>query len=422
MKDSLLNGPTGWFQRVDTVSTGAALGEHTTGPPLLREINTAAVLGALRGGPPLRLAEIAARTGLSRPTVGQSVAELVTAGWAAYVEGGVGTGSGPGRPARRVRFRGEAAYVVGIDLGPHKILTMVADLDGRVVTRSQVEPRGLRTGRQLLGRARWSVTDALRRAGVPRGSVAAAAVGTPGTVDPGTRVLTAAPSLEGWESLALEDAVSGWFDCPVQVENDANLAVLAESWRGVARDVGAVVYVHWGARVGAGLLVNGRLHRGAAGAAGEIGYLTVTGEREAVPDGSGLGPFERAVGAAAIVSLARRGGRDDLPDAAAVFGAARTGDRAARRAIETAAARLAKGLAPVLLVLDPDLLVLGGGISAAGPDVLAIVARHLARLTLTPPRLELSTLGATATATGAVRLALTDAERRLLPAAHRSPA
>lgn len=393
------------------------MGEQKGGPPLLREINTASVLTVLRGGSPLRLAEIAARTGLSRPTVGQSVSALVADGWAEYVDGG--TSPGPGRPARRVRFRSEAAYVVGIDVGPHKILTVVADLDGEIVARSQVEPHGLRTPGQLLGRARWSVTTALRRAGVPRDRVASVAVGTPGMVDPRTHALTSAPSLEGWESLGLGDAVRAWFDCPVQVENDANLAALAESWRGVARGVDTVVYVHWGARIGAGVLIGGRLHRGAAGAAGEIGYLTVTGgARDATPDPRGLGPFERAVNATAIVELAARtsrSGRRAPRDVGAVFAAARAGDRAARRAVETTSARLAKGLAPVLLVLDPDLMVLGGGISQAGSELLAVVERQLSRLTLTPPRLELSALGADATATGAVRLALTDVERRLLP-------
>jgi predicted NBD/HSP70 family sugar kinase len=391
--------------------------EQTGGPPLLREINTAAVLTVLRGSIPLRLAEIAARTGLSRPTVGQSVSKLVVDGWAEYVDGA--TSPGPGRPARRVRFRSETAYVVGIDVGPHKIRTVVADLDGEVVARSQVESHGLRTSGQLLGRARWSVTTALRRARVPRERVASVAVGTPGTVDPSTHVLTSAPSLEGWESLGLGDAVHAWFDCPVQVENDANLAALAESWRGVARGVDTVVYVHWGARIGAGVLIGGRLHRGVAGAAGEIGYLAVTGgARDARPDARGLGPFERAVNAAAIVELAGRasGSRRGAPqDVGAVFAAARAGDGTARRAVETTSARLAKGLAPVLLVLDPDLMVLGGGISLGGSELLAVVERQLSRLTLTPPRLELSALGADATATGAVRLALTDVERRLLP-------
>lgn len=399
----------------------------TSGPPLLREINTATVLAALRGRPPLRLAEVAARTGLSRPTVGQSVDKLVAMGWAEYV-GGRTEATGPGRPARLVRFRSDAGHIVGVDVGPHKILAMVADLDGKIVATGHHELHSQHTGSEVLAELQRVVFNLLERTGINPATVTSVAVGTPGTVDPKTHAVTFAPSLPGWQSLPLQHEIAGWFDCPVQVENDANLAAVAERWCGVAKHTNTVLYVHWGARIGAGVIIGGRLHRGALGGAGEIGYLTVAGgARTAEPDTTGLGPFERAVGAGAIVRLAKRGAqRESAPDmderfdereAERVFQAAREGDRIARRAIDTAASRLAKGLAPVLLVLDPDLVVLGGGISKAGANLLRAVERHLRRLTLVPPRLELSMLGDQATALGAVRIGLTDVEHRLLPSA-----
>src|SRR5229473_74517 len=108
-------------------------------PPLLRQINSARVLTVLRGSGPVSLSDLAARTGLSRPTVGQVVEQLHAAGLLAYAEPGPaglgGSGRPSGRPARLVRFRAEAAYVVGIDIGRHKIGVMVADLAGQVVAR-----------------------------------------------------------------------------------------------------------------------------------------------------------------------------------------------------------------------------------------------------------------------------------------------
>jgi predicted NBD/HSP70 family sugar kinase len=447
----------------------AAHGAHG-GPPLLRQINSARVLTVLRGSGPVSLSDLAARTGLSRPTIGQVVEQLHTAGLLAYADPGQAMLGRSGRPARLVRFRAEAAYVVGIDVGRHKIGVMVADLAGHVVARHRRAISAANSSKDLLGALRQTVREALAAGRIGRGEVASVAVGTPGLVDRPRGAVVLAPGLPGW-NIDLARELRRSFRCPVQVENDANLAVLAERRHGLARDAHAVVFILWGERVGAGVLIGDELHRGAANAAGEIGFLALDAGETAAPDGLGRGPFERLVVADAIVEAGRaaaarhggelaglmaadawagrldadaaagpggpaagqggpaagqaagQGGPAAVPaagqgrlDAEAVFAAAAHGDPAAAEVVQTIAARFARGLAAVLLVLDPDLVVIGAGVSRAGSALLEAIESYVRPLTLVPPKLALSQLGDEAVTLGAVELALADAQRRLLPA------
>jgi predicted NBD/HSP70 family sugar kinase len=397
------------------------------GPPLLRQINSAHVLAALRGTGPLSLSDLAARTGLSRPTIGQVVDQLQANGLLAYVEPGQDGHVRSGRPARLVRFRSEAAYVAGIDVGRHKIHVTVADLAGQVVARHRRPVSAANSSQDLLAALRLAAKEALAEARISRTDVASVAVGTPGLVDWPRGAVTLAPGLPGWK-IELARELRRSFRCPVQVENDANLAALAERRHGLARDAHTVVFILWGVRVGAGVLIGDQLHRGAANAAGEIGFLALDSGTTAEPDTRGRGPFERMVGADAIIAAGRaaagrHGGTladllaatPDRLDAEAVFAAAAQGDTAGAEAVQTIAARFARGLAPVLLVLDPDLVIIGAGVSRAGSALLEAIQASVGPLTLVPPRLELSRLGDEAVTLGAVELALADAERRLLP-------
>lgn len=375
-------------------------------PSLLRELNSGAVLTVLREGGSRRLADLATLTGLSRPTVGASVDELVKAGWVEYAVQDAGPSS-RGRPARVARFRSSAAHVVGIDLGPHKVMAAVGDLDGELVASSRREIRDPADRRRISDDVVAVVGDVLAAAGLRADEVSSVALGAPGVVHRGT--LTRTPSMPGWTSLSVSEELGRTFDCPVHVHNDANLAALAEEWRGVAAGAHTVVFVQWGERLGTGVLIAGRVHSGAHGAAGEIGYLALAEHEDATPDADGLGPLERTVNAGALARLA------GVPDAAAAFAAASGGDARAQAAVDAIAAGFARGVAPLVLALDPDVVVIGGGLSMAGDQLLGPVRRHLEVLTVAPCRIELSALRDHAVLSGAVRLALTDVEERLLP-------
>src|SRR4051794_19265328 len=273
-------------------------------------MNSALILDVIRCQGPLSRADIARASGLSKPTVNE-VVELLLAG--PYVEeaeagaaGAAGAGERPRRPGPRgrlLRFPADVAHVLGIDVGAAKLVVNVADLSGRVVAseRRAVRARAHTGHAALLREVRGAARAALGRAGIAAGGLRAAGVGTPGVVAPDTGRITLAPQLEGWEGLALGGELERDIGCPVAVDNETNLSVLAEAEHGVARGVGDVLYVQAGVGIGAAMLVGGELVRGSHGAAGEIGYLL--GDEEPEAPEFGAGRFEWAAGGRAYARL-----------------------------------------------------------------------------------------------------------------------
>ncbi|MEW2547639.1 ROK family protein [Streptomyces sp. NPDC047002] len=374
------------------------MGRLTGGDPsLLRRINSAVVLHALRGSTPLTLTDMSGITGLSRPTVEGVVDGLTEGGLVVEVPPDDGEARKQGRPARRFRFRVEAGHLLGVEIGAHRVSALISALDGRIIGAGRREVSEEADADERLERVRQVVADVLRRTGVARGSLRAVGVGSPGIVeaDGTVRLGTALP---GWTGLPLGERLRRSFRCPVVVENDANTAAVAEHWKGVATDSDDVVFVLAGLSPGAGALIGGRLHRGFGGAAGEIGALHLLG-REATPEallsttGEPLHPLdEHAV--------------------AKVFALAKEGDVRAREAMERFTRRLVHDVAALSLALDPELVVIGGW--AAGLDgVLEPLRGELSRFCLRAPRVELSMLGEAAVATGALRLALDHVEEEL---------
>ncbi|RKT03459.1 putative NBD/HSP70 family sugar kinase [Streptomyces sp. 3211.6] len=373
------------------------MGQLTGGDPsLLRRINSAVVLRALRAAESPTLTDLTRVTGLSRPTVEGVVEGLMGAGLVVEADAEEGARR-QGRPARRFRFRAEAGHLLGIEIGSHRIAVLLSGLDGRVIGAGTKDVAETASADERLERVRVAVADLLRRAGIPRDSLRAVGVGSPGIVeaDGTVRLGTALP---GWTGLPLGERLRRSFRCPVRVENDANAAAVAEHWKGAARDTDDMVFVMAGLSPGAGSLIGGRLHRGFGGAAGEIGALHLLG-REASPErllsttGEPLHPL-------------------DEPAVAEVFAMAKRGDEQAVAAVERFLQRLVHDVAALVLAMDPELVVVGGW--AAGLDgVLEPLRRELERYCLRPPRVALSLLGEAAVATGALRLALDHVEREL---------
>ncbi len=384
----------------------ATLGRLTGGDPsLLRRINSAVVLHALRTAvspaSPLStaptLTDLVKVTGLSRPTVEGVIEGLMESGLVVEAPAGEGEARRQGRPARRFRFRVEAGHLLGIEIGPHRIAALMADLSGRVMGSASLDVPETAPADERLDRVRDAVADLLARSGVPRSGLRAVGVASPGIVeaDGTVRLGTALP---GWTGLPLGERLRRSFRCPVLVENDANAAAVAEHWKGAATGSDDVVFVLAGLSPGAGSLIGGRLHRGFGGAAGEIGALHLLG-REATPEevlsttGEPLHPL-------------------DEEQVARVFALAREGDEQAAAAVERFMRRLVHDVAALVLALDPELVVVGGW--AAGiSGVLEPLRTELARYCLRPPQVVQSMLGEAAVATGALRLALDHVEKQL---------
>jgi predicted NBD/HSP70 family sugar kinase len=367
------------------------------------------VLRALRTAGPQRVADLMTRTGLSRPTVTQAISHLQHEGW--VINCPDPDEPRMGRPAQLVQFNAGAGHVLGIDVGPHKVLAIVADLAGTVIAESRANTTAARTGNDVMVIVRSAMADALQTAGIGTTQISSAALGTPGVVDVAQGTVKLSPSIPGWAQIPIIAELRDDLICPISIDNDVNLAVLAEHGQTGSPPPQTLVFIQWGTRMGAGILINGQVHRGAASAAGEIGFFDLA--ETPTPPGQ-LGAFEQMVGSGAITQLATAAtANPGFTDASAVLSAADAGDADALAVVDTIAARFARGIAPVLLVLDPDLVVIGGGVSTTGDALLAAVTRHLAARTLIPPQITLSGLGDRAVALGAIRRALDDVEERL---------
>lgn len=391
----------------------------------MRRLNSALVLQAIREAGSISRAEIRQATGLSKPTVREVAEFLLRTGYVSEAAAGERDGGGrPGPRARVLTFRADLGHVLGIDVGANKILVQLADLSGTILASERRRTRSAQGAVTVLKTVRAAADKALAGAGVHHERLMAVAVGTPGVVDPASGRIALAPQLPGWEGLELGQALGRSFPCPVLVENEVRLSVLAERWRGAAQGIDDAVYVQIGVGIGAGILIGGELYRGADGAAGEIGYLPYPDGR---PLADGPGPFEHAAGGSAFARLGREaaagnggailselaGGDPEAVDAEIVFAAAAQGDEAARAIVAELTRRLANGIAAVVVVLNPATVIVGGGLSRAGVALLEPLERHVAERVPLPPRLVLSSLGEESVALGAVRLALRRADERL---------
>jgi predicted NBD/HSP70 family sugar kinase len=351
-------------------------------PRLLRRLNAERVLDAVREAGPLRVTELVARTGLSRPTVDAVADDLVRVGWLEETA----AQARRGRPARSLSFRADAGYVAGLDIGEVKVRAAVADLQGEIVAERVREFEGA----DRLPVIRRTMRATLADAGIAREQLLAACAGCTGPMDPRTgHVLFSSIFPDDYD---LAGALAGTFGRRPVVENDCNLAVIAERWRTGLDDLVAVLA---GERIGAGIMVGGQIMRGHAGAAGELAFVGVDEPSQAV------GPLVRELAG-------------EPPEV--VFPAADAGDEKALAIVGRVERSLSTGLVMTAQLVNPEVVVISGGAALAGEVLLAPLRARLEAMVRLPPRLEASPLAERGPLVGAIRCALDDLEPRLLDA------
>jgi predicted NBD/HSP70 family sugar kinase len=393
---------TGFDSTISSSGNSAALRQH----------NSATVLDVIKNADrALRVAEIVQDTGLSRPTVETVTDGLLSQGWLTVDDSD--EGPKPGRPARRFAFNASAGFVIGLDIGAHSVAAVVADLAGMTIASNRRSVATFTPGTERLRGTQSLIHDLLRRAKADPAKVLSLTVGTPGTITPDSGLIGKSPSMPGWAGTDLIGPLRRTLHCPITLENDANLAAVGERARGVAADSNDVLFLLLGERLGAGVIANGQLVRGRDGAAGELGYI---GARGAADRPAEYGPLESQVNAEAIVAMGHREIKSSPNSelarlaseghgfftAATISQAADLGDAAAIRVLAHAAKILARGIAPALLTLNPNLLVVGGGISRAGEVLRQQLSNEVAKLVLYPPDVRISALGDEAVLAGAV--------------------
>ncbi|MFJ9814629.1 ROK family protein [Streptomyces sp. NPDC101151] len=362
-------------------------------PRVLRAMNDRAALDLLLEHGPLSRTRIGKLTGLSKPTASQLLARLEAAGLVRVT--GISEGR-PGPNAQLYAVNPTAAYAAGLDVTPSRIRAAVADITGRTVGEHELPTPGRRPAHPVVQQVTDALDGAVKAAGLARDDVHRLVIGTPGAFDPGTGRLRYASHLPGWHSPALLDDLAAALPMPVEYENDVNLVAIAEQRLGAARGHADFVLLWNQEGMGAALVLGGRLHRGWTGGAGEVGFLPVPGTplvRQVTKANSG--GYQELAGSQALPKLARELGIEDVPSGsyteAAAHLLARAADHAGgphRELLATYATRLATGLASLVSVLDPELVVLSGSALTAGGEVLrALVQAELEELAAARPRL-----------------------------------
>jgi predicted NBD/HSP70 family sugar kinase len=366
-------------------------------------MNQRLLLDRLFSGGPATRPQLARDTGLSQPTVFAALADLEKA---VLVRPCGRPEAAHGRPAMLYEANPAAGSVVGVDVGREWLHLLVTDLAGHQLAQLDVRntARGAHALVDSVGRA---VTEVTGVAGVEPASVTHTVIGSPGVFDPARGRVAFAANLPGWQRAGLADALAERLGDSLTIDNDANLAALGEHAYGAARDVRHFAYLTIGTGVGLGLVLDGRLYRGFTGAAGEVGYLPIGDDvPPARPTRRRRGMLEEALAADAVVGYAKASGMSGVRTAEQVFAAARDGDARAQRAVEAEATRLAQLVASIAAFIDPELIVVGGGIGQ-NLDLLEHPMRAtLARLTPIQTRLVPGQLGRTAVVRGAVAIGI----------------
>jgi predicted NBD/HSP70 family sugar kinase len=387
-------------------------GEADSRLSLLRELGEQAVLETIFRRGPITRPEIAAATKLSKPTVSSAVSRLEHGG----LVRAAGTRAGQrGRKPVSYVVSSRAGFVVGGDIGGSNVRVAAADLFGESICdlkRPTAKDGSRAVGVQILE----MVSEVIDRASDVHGPPLALGISSPGVVDQASgRVTSLAYNVAPEGGFDPLEVIRDRFDLPVLVENNVNLSAVGEQWFGLARGVSTMVFIAIGAGIGMGIIIDDEVVRGAHGAAGEIAYLPLVGD-PFNPRHRLHGGLEDEIGAAGIVAAfnARRGADEsELSSVHDVFDLAVAGSGPAQAVVDEVASRLGTAIATVCAILDPELVVLGGGIGAS-PLLLRPVRGSAAALVPMTARIETSVLGERAALQGAIAVALHAARTALL--------
>jgi len=332
-----------------------------------RRLNRQRILDVVRRAGPISRADLSKRTQLSPPTISALVEEL-THGVPLLREIGIGASSG-GRPPILLEFNADFGTIAGLDFGPVEARLAIADLHGRVVARHQ-EPYAPGAPVPDIETLAAALQRMLARAGRDPQRLLGLGVGAPGLADVAGRVTST--TVPGWIDVPLADLLASRLRLPVLVDSHANLAATGERWQGAAQGLADFVFLTLGVRVGAGIVIAGRLHRGHQWQAGDLAGLML--------DGPGASPGP------------------DVPS------------------------RLERLVATVITLLDPALVVCGGSLVSAHPEIVDRLRPAVARLLRQPPPIERSALGDDATLLGAIHAAKELADAHVFAMAGGAPA
>ena len=349
--------------------------------PLVEDKVQAEIMAHVRAGA-VSKARLIEALSYSRGKISAEVARLIEKGLLA--EEGLAESEG-GRRSPLLGIPSSAGLIAAVDIGATSIDVALTTLGGELLAH-RGEPADVREGPgPILDRVKVLLHELLDEWAANRRDVLAIGVGVPGPVEQASGLLTVPPIMPGWDRFPIRGAFAGEYGAPVFIDNDVNVMALGEHWGGVARGVDDVIFVKIGTGIGSGIIIDGRLHRGTQGSAGDFGHICVDPEGPLCSCGNS-GCLEAIAAAPAIVVQAERCARQgESPRLMALLHekgelsmtdvgeAARRGDPCALTIIRTSGRLIGQTLASAVNVLNPSMIVIGGGVSRVGNALLAEV-------------------------------------------------
>lgn len=341
------------------------------------------ILDAIRLHGATSQAEVVKLTGLGRTTVAERIGKLTEVG---LLESDGALAGNRGRPARRLRLRGSAGHLLVAALGASSADVAITDLTQNVLASETVELAISDGPERVLGRVDGLFASLYERCETEPGPLAGIGVGIPGPVEFRTGRPVAPPIMPGWDDYPIRERFGSRYGAPVWVDNDVNVLALGEWREGVAEGHTNVVFIKIGTGIGAGIISDGSLHRGQQGAAGDVGHIQVTDDPTVVCRCGNVGCLEAVAGGYAIAVQAERAAREGRSrflagvlerrgflTAADVVEGATHGDATSTEMLQRAGRLVGAMLAGVVNLLNPSLIVIGGGVAAAGDVLLAAI-------------------------------------------------
>jgi len=370
------------------------------------------LLDLIRRGDALTRSDLIETTGLARSTISQRVDQLISSGFIA--EAGEARSTG-GRPPRTLEFNGGFGVVLVADIGATHSRFAVCNMNAEPLAETTMDMLVADGPESVLGRTEESFDSLLTEAGWAARDVQAIGIGVPGPIDFAAGRAEHPPIMFGWHDYPIRDRLADRYAVPALVDNDVNIMALGEYWD-LDPKVGDLLFIKVGTGIGSGMILDGRLHRGARGTAGDIGHIRVNDESVVCNCGH-LGCLEGSAGGAALAAQLTEQGH---PAASArdVMALVDSGNPAAIAAVREAGRLLGVAVSIVVNILNPALIVIGGDIAQTGQTLIAgvreIVYQRSTALSTTELQIQESKLGDRAGIIGAAALAI---EHILDPAA-----
>jgi len=385
-------------------------------PQALKQMNKRLILQTIRRRQPVSRSEIADETAISRTTVSQLTDELLQEGWIREVGQGL-SGTKGGRKPITLSINDDAAWVVGVDIGGCGTTAALCNLAGQVKSITSFSSPPTSGLDSLVEQLEHFLSQA-----DPEVRIIGLGIGAPGITRSADGVVVSAPAL-GWTDVPLKRLLEERLGLPVYVENDVNLAALGECWKGAGKGKRNVIMITIGTGIGCGLILDGTLYRGSRGAAGEIGSMVT--EADAVdhwtdPVFAGFGFLESKAGGPGMVRQIRE--RIDEAGASSplrrarnltakeVFEAARRGDPLATSIVSESLRHLAAGIINTVVLFDPEVVILGGGLMGSADLLLPKIREAVDRLSPTRPEIRSALLGDDAGVIGGAALVLKECD------------